>query len=357
MGSFGSSRREDFKKKDLTDNSPRSSTAASDSIREKGQTVRERKSKFLEDAQLLVDATELDEAQDDFSTQELKDDWDAAVRYHEFREKWKGKRVFEEIQNQAVQGIYRKAKSVLGAVIHPRTKNITPWNMNVQVGDLALEETLEERPEFASTQLRKQAQTEDILIEHDLPIHQPVVLCVDTSLSMTGEKLALTAVALAVVILQFPDAPLGVVAFENEAFTLKRPEEKVSPQEFIRRFLKVPAEGYTHLEKGLRAAFEMSQSMQKKSFSTTGITRRKIATILVSDGKYTAGRDPSYLAAAFDSLSVLKMGDESASKGLCQELARRGKGLVSEVGHLESLPTAMYGLIKNLLRGRAIAVK
>src|SRR5262249_43358466 len=150
-----------------------------------------------------------------------------------------------------------------------------------------------------------------------------------TSLSMTGEKLALTAVAIAVVLLQFPEDPVGIVAFENEARILKRPEERITLQELLERFLDVPAQGYTHLEDGMKASLKLVQS------TSGGTSSRLPSTVLLTDGKYTAGRDPAYLAPRFPHLAVLKMGTERASMDLCRELARKGHGMVREVSDLE----------------------
>lgn len=176
---------------------------------------------------------------------------------------------------------------------------------------------------------------------------QPVVLAVDTSLSMTGEKLALTAVALCVVLLQFPDDPVGIIAFENEARVLKQLDERISTEELIARFLDVPAKGYTHLEAGMKAALRMISSREAMR------SRRPTACVLLTDGKYTAGKDPAYLASRFPHLFVLKMGDERSSHALCEEMARKGKGALREVVDLEELPAAMTSVVKDLLRGAA----
>ncbi len=47
------------------------------------------------------------------------------------------------------------------------------------------------------------------------------------------------------------------------------------------------------------------------------------------------------------------MGYERASVDLCQEMAKKGHGRVQEVGDLQTLPTIMYGVVKDLLRGRS----
>src|SRR6185312_4874765 len=165
---------------------------------------------------------------------------------------------------------------------------------------------------------------------------QPVVLSVDTRLSMTGEKIALTAVALAVVLLQFPDDPVGITAFENESKVIKRPEEKISLQDLVERFLDVPAQGYTHLEDGLKGALGLVRG------AAIAGQARPPSTVLLTDGKYTAGRDPAYLAPRFPHLVVLKMGKERASFELCREMAQKGHGALREVAELDALPGIMY---------------
>ena len=120
-------------------------------------------------------------------------------------------------------------------------------------------------------------------------------------------------------------------------------------QELVERFLDVPAQGYTHLEDGLRAALRLVAELEQ----TRAGGKRPPSTVLLSDGKYTAGRDPAYLAPRFPHLTVLKMGRERASLGLCRELAQLGRGSFREVGELEALPAVMYTVVKELLRGKS----
>jgi len=79
---------------------------------------------------------------------------------------------------------------------------------------------------------------------------------------------------------------------------------------------------------------------------------RPPSTVLLTDGKYTAGRDPGYLGGRFPHLLVLKMGNERASRSLCRELAHKGGGQLREIENLVDLPQTMYSVVKSLLRGR-----
>lgn len=246
----------------------------------------------------------------------------------------------------------------MGSLVHPREHRSVPWSEvpgNAQAVDFDLEDTLENSPVPLAAIARPESgiqvplTNEDVWMSYQVHRRQAVVLSVDTSLSMTGEKLALTAVAVAVVLLQFPDDPVGIIAFENEAKILKHPTEKISVDELVERFIDLPAQGYTHLEDGMREALKLVRS------ASSGLQGRPVSTVLVTDGKYTAGRDPGYLAPRFPHLVVIKMGGERASLELCRELAQKGDGALREVTELEALPGVMYGVVKDLLRGRSLA--
>ena len=273
--------------------------------------------------------------------------WDVATRYHEFKARRSIQQRLGHLRKISTQAILERAREVLGSVVRPVEIKNCPWvdlPATADQPDIDLEETLENSPLAMQGVLAAQ----DVWMTYQTHRRQPVILTVDTSLSMTGEKLALTAVALAVVLLQFPDDPVGIIAFENEARVLKRPEERISLDELVERFLDVPAQGYTHLEDGMKATLKLVAASR-------GGQMRPPSTVLLTDGKYTAGRDPAYLAPRFPHLVVLKMGKERASLELCRELARKGSGALREVGDLEALPSVMYGVVKDLLRGRSLA--
>jgi Mg-chelatase subunit ChlD len=276
--------------------------------------------------------------------------WDVATRYHEFKNRPAYRKIAHHLRAISAEAILERAQEVLGSVTHPMEMRSAPWT-EVPAGALQPDMDLEETAENSALQLAGAIPllAEDIWMDFQLHRRQPVVLSVDTSLSMTGEKLALTAVALAVVLLQFPDDPVGIVAFENDARVLKRTDERISLQQLLERFLDVPAQGYTHLEDGMKAALNLVRGARAAGQG------RPPSTVLLTDGKYTAGRDPAYLAPRFPHLVVLKMGKERASLELCRELARKGHGSIQEVGELEALPSVMYGVVKDLLRGRSLA--
>ncbi|RYZ70819.1 MAG: VWA domain-containing protein [Proteobacteria bacterium] len=276
--------------------------------------------------------------------------WDVATRYHEFKTKpffKKDEKLRDHLRDISREAILDRAKAVLGQVVRPLKRQLTTLDLlpaDAQSSELDLEATLEDAPWVGMNRVPFQAQ--DLVMEYSQPKTHAVVLCVDTSLSMTGDKLALTAVALAVVLLQFPHDPIGIVAFENQARVLKHPTETLTIDELITRFLDVPAQGYTHLEAGMKSALKLIDEVPRSGLD------RPPSTVLLTDGKYTAGRDPGYLGARFPHLLVLKMGSERASRNLCRELAQKGGGTLREIENLEDLPETMYSVVKSLLRGR-----
>lgn len=291
--------------------------------------------------------------------------WDIATRYHEFKAKKSFQGMAKHLRQLSASAILERAQQILGSVVHPIEQKSSPLSelpFQAEQAEFDLDETLENSPlgilsAHASTDFEKaqgSGALDYILTDHDIWMsyhvhrHQSLILSVDTSLSMTGEKLALTAVALSVVLLEFPDDPIGIIAFENEAKVLKSPDERISVQMLVERFLDVPAQGYTHLEDGMKVALKLVRNTQSSGKG------RPPSTVLLTDGKYTAGKDPAYLAPRFPHLVVLKMGRERASHELCLELAKKGRGVLREVGELEALPTVMYGVVKDLLRGRSI---
>jgi len=258
--------------------------------------------------------------------------------------------VVRRLRAASAAAIVRRARKVLGAVVHPTRSGQSPWTETPADAtriEVAIEETLEGAPlAFARGAQRTALLPNDVVVDFARHRAQSVVLCLDTSLSMQGEKLALMGVAVAVVLLQFADDAVAVVGFDDVAHVLKHADERISVEALIERLLDVPGRPYTNLEAGLTRALEMAQR------ATHGSRGHPVSTVLVTDGKYTAGADPARLATRFAHLTVLKVGADRAGLALCRELAQRGHGSMREAPRLDVIPFAMYGAVQELLRGR-----
>lgn len=267
-------------------------------------------------------------------------DWDVAIRYHEI----KRDQAIPESKRRALREVtlhevLKRAQEMVGSLSHPKVH----WQEEISLTTLLPEYAEVDWEETLSQGTRK---LEKLDLERIGERAQPLVLCIDTSLSMTGEKLALTSVALAIVLLQFHTDPVSLVTFESRASLLWDGRRAMRVREVLEKFVDVPAEGYTDLEEGLRLAHRQMQQLPRPERG------RPPQAILLTDGKYTAGRDPTALASSFQGLHVLKMGADRSSRDFCRELARRGAGTYREAQSLEDLPRAMLQVTQELLRGK-----
>ena len=228
----------------------------------------------------------------------------------------------------AIRAIVRKALATIGAVSRPQKIVHSSWDLHPQE-ELDLDVSLESDPLLMQ-----------LTVEKKETKRTEVIVCIDTSLSMTGKKLALTAVALAVIALQIDPEDLAVIAFETEANLIKGLGEKKNVYEILKAFLDVPARGLTNIESGLlQAAVE----------SAKGKLKRK-SVILMSDGRFTAGRNPEYVVPRLPRLHIVQTGSPWASPRFCRSLATLGHGRHLRVGKTEHLPKALYSLVHELIR-------
>jgi len=169
--------------------------------------------------------------------------------------------------------------------------------------------------------------------------HQ-VVLMVDTSLSMSGENMAIAAVAAAVLALKLEPEDLSVVVFEDKARAVTQLEAADPPEEVVRRMLDQPVRGYTNI----RAALELGAAELER-----GRNPRR-SGLLITDGVATVGGDPLPLAHRFPRLFVLLTEDYKMDPQLCRRLADAGHGDVFPVRAYRDLPTRLLDVANRVLR-------
>lgn len=274
-------------------------------------------------------------------------DWDVAARYSDFS--LPSSRGFislpriRSLRQVAVDEILRRARQVLGSVVHPTRHGLASLP-DVPRDAMRREIDIETTTGYlAVAPAAGPIKVDDVWMRYELHRDHPLVLCLDASLSMMGENLALMAVAVAVVLLELADDQVGVVTFDDEVRVLRHPQEPLPIIHTIEDLLDSPGRPYTDIEAGVRAALEMCEATGRHD---------PVSTILLTDGRYTAGRDPAYLASRFDHLLVLRIGTRRSGMPLCTDMARRGRGSLLEVPQLSSLPQVMYRAVRELLRGR-----
>lgn len=253
--------------------------------------------------------------------------WEKAVNYHDKKRRLDTIRR-AKVRAAAIRAIIQKALATMGAVSRPQRSYLAAWEQNIDC-ELDLENSLEEDPSLRA-----------LLVEKKEARRAEVIVCLDTSLSMTGKKMAITAVALAVVAMQLEPEDLAIVAFETEATLVKPLGTKLDVYQIVEKFLELPARGLTNIEAGLKIALTQSR---------LGTQSRK-AVILMTDGRYTAGNNPEYLVSQLPRLYVVQTGSPWASARFCRGLAKRGGGKFTRVSQIEDLPKALYALVHEIIR-------
>lgn len=228
------------------------------------------------------------------------------------------------MEGRAVDAIITRAKALLRHAARP-TQAVSSHFPDA--GELDLDATLEApRPWLPS----------DIRLRRVEPRDLDAVAILDMSLSMTGEKVALTALACAILKLRLEH--LAVVQFDTEATVLVRAGEPVSVRELVRRILAVPAQGFTNIEAGLRRGLE--QLERGRHSERVGI--------LMTDGIANTGGDPVHTAAGYRRLHVVQIGSEERQGArTCTAMADAGSGRRYRAIIYAQLPTVVRQLVRD----------
>jgi len=148
-----------------------------------------------------------------------------------------------------------------------------------------------------------------------------VVLIVDVSGSMRGEKVKMAAATVAALSADLTDDQLAVVAFWSDAALLTPLEAHVPAARLLDRLLRIPARGLTNVHFALTVAHaELARSA----------ARRRTA-VLLTDAVHNAGPDPREVARRFPELHVLLQTDGEHDAPLGADLARLGHGRFAPV--------------------------
>lgn len=167
-----------------------------------------------------------------------------------------------------------------------------------------------------------------------------MVLVLDTSLSMKGEKLALLGATVAAVALSVPSPALAILGFDSEIHSIKKFDEEVSLYECVERVLSIPPGGFTNISKGLSIARDWIQSARFQ----------QARVILISDGRYTEGVDPVEIAKLLPFVYPVKIGKEPFGRDVMRAVADTGLGTFMEVREMKDLPMQLLQAIRRWVK-------
>jgi len=176
--------------------------------------------------------------------------------------------------------------------------------------DIDLDRTLEQLTEHPVPE------DEDIVVRERVTTTRSVVLLVDVSGSMRGERVRTAAAAVGALAAELARDNLAVIAFWSDAAVLARAGQHVAPGRLVESMLRMPARGLTNLAFPLQAA--------RRELSR--VPARDARVVLLSDCVHNAGPDPRPLAARLPRLDVLLDTTGEQDQELARDLARLGRG-------------------------------
>ena len=183
--------------------------------------------------------------------------------------------------------------------------------------DLDLDRTLDVLAE------RRPLAPEEIVVRQRRLTPRAIVLLVDVSGSMRGERLHAPAAAVGALVSELMRDLVSVVAFASDAALLLSLGQRASLEQVVDSLLALDPAGLTNVGFPLEvAAAELARA--------SGHERR---VVLLSDCVHNAGPDPRSVAARLPRLDVLFDATGECDVALARGLARAGRGTVATIRH------------------------
>jgi Mg-chelatase subunit ChlD len=194
--------------------------------------------------------------------------------------------------------------------------------------DIDLDRTLEQLTEHPVPE------DEDIIVRERVRTRRSVVLLVDISGSMRGERVRTAAATVGALAAELTRDDLAVITFWSEAAVLARLGQPVTPQTLVESMLRIPARGLTNV------AFPLQVARRELA----RVPARDARVLLLSDCVHNAGPDPRPLAASLPRLDILLDTTGEQDQELARDLARLGLGQLRQVSTYRDVAPALSEL-------------
>jgi Mg-chelatase subunit ChlD len=177
-------------------------------------------------------------------------------------------------------------------------------------------------------------QDDDIIVRERVRTRRSVVLAVDVSGSMRGERVRTAAATVGALAAELERDDLGVIAFWSDAAVLERLGQHIPAGRLLDALLRIPARGLTNISFPLQVA---RQQLAR-------IPARDARVLLLSDCVHNAGPDPRLAATGLARLDVLLDASGEHDEELARDLARLGRGRLARVRGYRDVAPAVSGL-------------
>lgn len=172
---------------------------------------------------------------------------------------------------------------------------------------------------------------EDIVVRDRIRTMRSVVLAVDVSGSMKGERVATAAATVGALAGELQHDELAVIAFWSDAAILLNLGEPVKPMDLLDAIMRIPAQGLTNV------AFPLELAAAQLARAPV----RDARVVLLSDCVHNAGPDPRTIAARLPRLDVLLDASGERDVELGRDLARVGRGTLHVVQDFRGVAPAI----------------
>jgi len=280
----------------------------------------------------LVKAIELGDPEELARSDDLG--WAIARNYSQIRMRLKDQTLVEMAKRIAIKATILRVLQLLGPVSLPTVITRSEYRVGDDA-DMDVEATLEAVLE------RGHATPYDLIVERREPRELSVVMMLDASLSMTGDKLAIATAAIAVLAYRLKTVDYALITFNDRPAVLKRIDQVKHSDDLIADLLGARAGGYTNIDGALR-----------KGREELGISKtRNRVGILITDGNYTVGPNPEDAASAYRRLFVLMTESHDCQPGVCAGIAKAGGGHMYEVSSFDEIPKVLYKVLRLVSQG------
>ncbi|MDH3365987.1 MAG: AAA family ATPase [Thermoplasmata archaeon] len=260
--------------------------------------------------------------------------WRIAQNYSRIRLVLSDPAALELARRIAISATIRKVLHLLGPVNLPTRIIHEPYSIGAS-GDVDLESTVETMIDGGK------AHPSDLILEKREPKDLSVVLMLDASLSMSGDKLAIATAAISVLAFRLKMVEFAIMTFNDKPRTIKGFDHSMNLDEIVVSLLEFNASGYTNIEEALRGG---SDALSKAT------TKNRVG-VIVTDGNYTVGANPTDAASSFRRLFVVMTESHDCQPQVCEAMARNGRGRVYAVSGFEEVPKVLYHVLRVVAQG------
>jgi Mg-chelatase subunit ChlD len=195
-------------------------------------------------------------------------------------------------------------------------------------GDIDLDATLEHLVG------RPVPDDDDIMVRERVRARRSVVLVVDVSGSMRGERVRTAAATVGALVGELAADDLAVIAFWSDAAVLADLGPQPDSGRIIDTLLRIPARGLTNLCFPLHVAERQ----------LARVPARDARVLLLSDCVHNAGPDPRDVAAHLPRLDVLVDTSGENDLDLAADLSRLGRGRLARIRSYRDVAPAVTEL-------------